>query len=317
MNWKRILLSLGFQYLFFAYCFAYSGGSEKQCVNTGDTTTRVLDIRIASNPFLNGLTDVSILAFTVYNNTLFIINEDKLVEINLQNGGISLNKVVTDFLQKLPKDTNYVSQIMVAEDGYYLTIFFDLYHITTSGVATKVHSMARFLGDVYVGNDNLIVGNRDSVELIRKSGKRLDTWSFPYGGVNGFIKGEKGVYYSSNGEDSTLEFQCNGENKLSINRYSPLSELTKMKEPYLSYVSEKYFIVFPYLNRNVIYAIKKDVNKLQVCKTIAVKGVNLTPTYPQMQNEEGYPNIRISYWNNVYYIFSVIKGKLKVLSFTV
>lgn len=257
MNWKRIFLSLVFQYLFFAYCFAYSGGLEKQRVNTGDTTTKVLDISIATNSCLKGLTDVSILAFTVYNNTLFIINEDKLVEINLQNGGISLNKVVTDFLQKLPKDTNYVSQIGVTEDGYYLTVFFDLYHINTSGVATKVHSMSRFLGDVYAGNDNLIVGNRDSVELIRKSGKRLDTWPFPYGGVNGFIKGEKGVYYSSNGEDSTLEFQCNGENKLSINRYPPLSELSKMKEPYLSYVSEKYFIVFPYQNRNVIYAIKK------------------------------------------------------------
>ena len=117
--------------------------------------------------------------------------------------------------------------------------------------------------------------------------------------------------------DSVLEYGNKGENSLSVNRYPPLSELTKMKEPYLSYVSDKYFIVFPYLNRNVFYAIKKNKNKPEVYKTIAVKGVNLTPTYPQMQNEEGYPNIRISYWNNVYYIFSVIKGKLKVLSFTV
>ncbi|OQP66226.1 hypothetical protein [Niastella populi] len=240
-----------------------------------------------------------------------------LVEINLQSGGISLNKTVTDFLQKLPKDTNYVSQIRVAEDGYYLTIFFDLYHITTSGVATKVHNMSRFLEDVYVLNDNLIVGNMDSVELIGKSGKLLYAWPISNRVSNGYIKGEKGLYHSANGEDSTLEFQSNGENRLSINRYPPLSELTKMKEPYLSYVSDKYFIVFPYGNRNVIYAIKKDMNKLDICKTIAVKGVNFTPTFSQMQNEEGYPNIKIGYWNNVYYIFSVIKGNLKILSFTV
>lgn len=314
---KRILLALVFQFLFIAVCFAHITDVGKQPVNTADTTTKLLDINIASNPYLKGLNGVSVIAFTIYNNTLFIINEGKLVEVDLKSGKVSLNKVVTDFIKRQPKDENYVSQIRVTEDGYYLTIFSDLYHITTNGAVTKVYSMFRFLKDVYFVNDRLIVCTIDSVELISKNGKRLHTWAFPYASTEGFIKGDKGVYFSAIGEDSTLEFQSKEENSLSINMYPPLSSLTRIREPYLSYVSDKYFMVFPYRNRNVIYAIKKDLNKLDVYKTISVKGVNLTPTYSQMQNEEGYPNIKVGYWNNVYYILSVIKGKLKVLSFTV
>jgi hypothetical protein len=285
--------------------------------HSADTTTRLLDISIASNPYLKGLNDVSVLAYTINNNTLYIVNEEKLVEINLQTGVIGLNKIVTDFIKKQPKDRNYVSQITVTEDGYYLTVFFDLYHITTNGVVTKIHTMSRFLEDVYAINDKLIVGTIDSVELISKNGKMLDTWSFPYAPVDGFRKGEKGLHFSSNGLDSVLEFQSNEANSLLINRYPPISELTKIKDGYLSYVSDKYFIVFSYVNRNIIYAVKKDMNKLEVHKAIQVKGVNLTPPSSQMQDEMGDPNIKIGYYNNVYYILSVVKGKLKVLSFTV
>ena len=114
-----------------------------------------------------------------------------------------------------------------------------------------------------------------------------------------------------------MEFQRNDENGLSVNSYPPISELKKIKEPYLAYVSDKYFIVFPYEKRNVMYAVKKDLNKLEVYKAIQVKGVNLSATLSQMQEEEGDPNIKIGYDNNVYYILTVLKGKLKILSFTI
>ncbi|SEP03054.1 hypothetical protein [Niastella yeongjuensis] len=57
-------------------------------------------------------------------------------------------------------------------------------------------------------------------------------------------------------------------------------------------------------------------NILATGKTIAVKGANLTPTHQQVMDEEGTPNLEIGYSDNVYYILSIIKGKLKVLSFT-
>ena len=284
---------------------------------SADSTTMLFDITIASNPYLKGFNSASVIAFTIYNNTLFVINKDKSIEINLQNGTISPNKVVTDFIKKLPKDRNYVSQIKVTEDGYYVTVFFDLYHIAKNGMVKKVYTMSRFISDVYVANDQLIVGNIDSVVLIGKDGKLQKTWSFPSMGVNGYIKAETDLYYTANGEDSTLEFQSNNANGLSVHSYPPVSELKKIKEPYLAYVSDKYFIVFPYAGRNIIYAVKKDMNKLEVYKAVKVKGVNLTATLAQMQEEEGDPNIKVGYDNNVYYILSVIKGKLKILSFTI
>ncbi len=52
-------------------------------------------------------------------------------------------------------------------------------------------------------------------------------------------------------------------------------------------------------------------------KTIAVKGANLTPTQAQVMDEEGTPNLEIGYSENVYYLLSIIIGKLKVLAFAV
>src|SRR5688572_7130313 len=134
---KSIYLAFIILSLFITCCSEQKADVKKQLINTADTTTRLLDINIASTPMLKGLS-VGVIAFTIYNNTLYLINNEKLVEVNLNTGAVTLNKVVTDFIEKLPKDSNYVSQITVAEDGYYLTAFSDLYHITTNGVATKI-----------------------------------------------------------------------------------------------------------------------------------------------------------------------------------
>jgi hypothetical protein len=305
MKTRRIILSLGL------VCFFATTGFA----NTADTTIKLLDIVVASNPYLKGLEYIP--TFTVYNGTLFIINKDKLIQIYLKTGAVSLNKVVTDFLKKLPEDTNYVSQIRVTGNEYYLTIFKDLYRISTSGEVKKLYSMPRFFESINVSGDKLVVGSIETVDLINKDGKRLDTWPFPYLASARFIKGDKGAYYSSNEEDSVLEFKSVGETDLSINRYPPLAELGSIKEAWLSYASDKYLIVFNYLKRNAIYVIKKDTIKNTLYKTVAVKGANLTPTHQQVMDEEGSPNLEIGYSDNVYYILSIIKGKLKVLAFTV
>lgn len=310
---KRILLSLFFLYFSDAICFATY--DKKQPFNSSDTTTRLLDIAVASSPYLKGLNYIP--TFTIYNNTLFVFNENKLVQINLQNGAVSLNKVVTDFLKKLPADESSVSQLVVTDNEYYLTTFNDLYRITTGGEVTKIYSMPDYIKGIYVSGDKFIVGSLQAVELISKNGKQLGAWPFSQVDPLEPVKGENGLYQTKDERDSVLEFKIKGEQDVSINRYAPVSGLTNITEPYLTYVSDKYFFVFSYLKRNAIYLIKKGLNKNEVYKTIVVKGANLTPIHAQVMDEEGTPNLEIDYSNNVYYIVSIIKGKLKVLSFTV
>lgn len=312
---KKIFLAVCLLCFFTTVSFAHVTIGKKQVHNVADTTTRIIDIGISTNNYLKGLRNIS--TFSIFNNTLFIINGDKLVEVNLQNGAVSQNDVVTNFLKKQPKDKNFVSKIRVTPEGYYLTIFKDLYRISTAGEVTKLHSLSRFYEGLYVLNDKLIVGSIETVELINKNGQRLQAMPFPsLASSSGYVRGENGLYYSGNSEDSVLEFQSKG-NGMNVNSYPPLSELVTIKEPFLSYVTDKYFVAFSYLKRNTIYIIKKDIKKNEVYKTISVKGVNLTPTASEMQSEEGYPNLKIDCSNYVYYILSLIKGKLKVLSFKV
>lgn len=312
---KGIILTIGLLYFFAITDFAQPAQENKQAFVNTDTTTRLLDINVATNSYLKGMAHIP--TFTVYNGTLFLINKDKLVQIDLKTGAISLNKMVTDFLKKLPKDTNFVSQITVTGNEYYLTIFKDLYRVSTSGEVKKLYSMSRFFNGINVSDDKLVVASIQTVDLINKDGKRLNAWVFPEMASAGFYKGEKGVYYSANEEDSVFEFKNTKGADISVNKYPPLSELHAIKDPSLSYVSDKYFIVFSYLKRDKIYLIKKDSNKNTMYKTIAVKGANLTPTQAQVMDEEGTPNLEIGYSENVYYLLSIIKGKLKVLAFAV
>lgn len=313
---KRVLLSLVFLYFFGGICFAHSTYNKKQPSNSSDTTTRLLDLAVASSPYLKGLNYTP--TFTIYNNTLFVFNENKLVQIDLQNGAVSLNKAVTDFLKKLPEDKRSVSQMVVTENEYYLTTYNDLYRITKAGEATKIYSMPDYIEGIYVSKDKFIVSSLKAVELISKNGKRLGG-AWPFSGLDPLepVKGENGLYQTKDERDSVLEFKIKGEQDVSINRYSPVAGLTTITEPYLTYVSDKYFFVFSYVKRNAIYLIKKDLNKNEVYKTIAVKGASLTPPKAQLMDEEGTPYFQLDCSNNVYYIFAIIKGRLKVLSFTV
>jgi len=311
---KRFFLLVVLLVCFTIIGFADVTVGKNQVNNVADTTTRLFDIDIAANNYLKGLKNIS--TFSIFNNTLYIINGDKLVEINLQNSAVTLNNDVTNFLRKLPKDYNFVSKIWVTTEGCYLTIFKELYRISSAGEVTKLYSMSRFFEGIHVLDDKLIVGSIETVELINKSGRRLHAWPFPYLASSGYVKGEDGLYFSANEEDSILEFQSKATG-ISVNRYPPLSTLVTIKEPFLSYVTDKYFIAFSYLKRNTIYIIKKNVNKIEVLKTIAVKGANLTPSALEMQNEEGYPNFKIDCSNNGCYILSLVKGKLKILSFKV
>lgn len=296
-------------FLLSAVCFVNVTFSNPDKI-ARDSAKKLFDISLVANVLTKGLQDVS--TISIYNNTLYVVNNYKLIEINLANGTISLNKVVSDFIKKLPSDRNFVSQIRVTSEGTYLTVFNDLYLVSTAGVGSRVYHANTFFGDLFVEKDKLLVTSRDSVELISKEGHNLKVQKFlgiDYAGLRG---ASEGICYQATEVDSIYEFKVTGNNKIAINKYQPVS--LKISEPYVSWATDKYFLVFAYTKRDMIYAVKKGT-KSEVYKTISLKGFNLIPTATEMETEEGYPRFRIICSDNVFYTLSLNKGKLKILSF--
>jgi hypothetical protein len=308
---KKSGFSLLFIFLLTTMCFVNTTFSNQGKIVT-DSAKKLFDISLAFNVLTKGLQDVS--TFSIYNNNLYFINNNKLIEINLVDGRIGVNKIVSDFLKKLPSNKRFVSQVRVTTEGYYLTIFNDLYHVSTAGVVSRVYHSYRFFGDLYVAKDRLLVATMDSIEMISNEGRPLKVQKIPGFNYAGYRSSSEGICHQATEEDSIYEFKGIGNN-IAINRYQPVSLNGKIKEPYISWVTDKYFLVYAYSKRDMIYAVKKGT-KSDVYKTISLKRFNLTPSSTELQNEEGYPKFRIIYSNNVFYTLSLIKGKLRILSFS-
>jgi hypothetical protein len=309
---KKKYLSLFIILFITTTAFAHSFLKNKHERMFNDTVKKLFEIPVLSNALMQGLKDIDV--FEIHDNKLYFINRDQLIEMNLVNGSIATNKQVNDFLKKLPKEKRYVSQIRVSDTAYYLTVFNDLFRISTSGVVTRLYHSYRFILGLSLMNDKLLMATQDTVELIANNGRSLAIKPFPQSAESGFRKSTNGIYYSATEEDSVWEFQNSSPNAISVNTYPSISA-EKIADPFISYVTDKYFIVFPYTKRNVIYVIKKGINKNQLYKNISLKGYNFTPSQTDMENEEGNPNFKIGYSNETFYILSLTKGKLRILSF--
>lgn len=312
-----LLMKKEIMFLFVSICLI-NGGFANTLVNSRpvhgemDTVRKIGDVVIASNELTKGLQDLD--AFDVYNNTMYIVNKKRLLQIDLNNGAITTNKTINGFLANLLMQNLYVSNLKVVNDGFWITILNNLYFISTTGVVKKVYHTYRFFYTFNIANDNLLVTTMDSVELISKSGQRLSVLQFPVTSGNGWIHSTTGLYYNAIEEDSITAIEATGKNVISTKSYAPLAEMKTIKEPYVSYVSDKYFVVIPYATRNVISLVLKNDFPKRVYKSFSIKGC--TPDDKQVEMEEDVPRFRTAYEGDRFFVAAISRGHLRIFSFT-
>jgi hypothetical protein len=312
-----LIMKKKIMFLFLSICLI-NGGFANTLVNCRpvrgemDTVRKIGDVVIASNDLTKGLPDLD--AFDVYNNTMYIVNKNRLLQIDLNNGAITTNKTINGFLANLHMQNLYVSNLKVVNDGFWVTIFNDLYFISTTGVVKKVYHTYRFFYTFNTANDNLLVATLDSVELISKTGKSLSVLQFPLTSGNGWMHSTVGLHYNTIEEDSITAIEATGKNVISKKRYAPVADMKTIKEPFVSYVSDKYFIVIPYSARNVISLVSKNDFPKRIYKSFSIKGC--TPGDKQLQMEEGVPKFRTACDGDRYFVAAIAGGHLRIFSFT-
>lgn len=311
---KRYLIFFGFIVYISNSCFAGSI-SRKLWGNAGDTAMKLYNIDINENPTIRGL--LTLEAFDVRNKTCYLTIKDKLVELNIPTGKWSVNSAVSPFLKKIRKENKPVNKIIVKNDTYYLSVLNDLYRIFSNGEITRIaHTYSFILSFDVTDSNSLLIATRDSILLMNNKGKLLSVRPIPMSDGSGYKMSSRGVCYSGTTEQQVYEFLANLPDSITVKEYAPIPFTKTIEEPYLSYVTDSYFICFPYKKRDVIYVLRKGEMKNVVYRKVQLKGFGFSPNADQLREEEGDPNFKIAYEDHVVYILTISKGKLIISAFT-
>lgn len=295
-----------------AFLFIKNNCIARSLYEVDDTTKKVVDINVVSNVLTKGLNDIAL--SDLYKDTLYLVNKDKLVVVDMKSGNISTNIKVNIFLAKQLKLNKYARQIVVRDNSYYISFLNELYSISREGEALKIYTNYYFINDFNIVDNSILIASRDTIKMITVKGKDLSSMPFEFTDA-GYIRSSDVISYSAVPEDSVYEFGLGKSFSFNIKKFAPISLTKVMGEPYISYSTDDYFFAFDYSKRNTVYVLKKDAKKNEVIKTIKLKGFNFAPTLAEIQKEEGNPNLKIGYSNNTFYVIALVRGRMRVSSF--
>jgi hypothetical protein len=293
-------------------CFSQDIKSSKQKLN--DSTKKVLEINIASNSILKGLNSLDLI--NVYGDTAFLITDDsRLVEVNLKNGSVT-SFHLSSFIDQQKKAGYPLSFFAVYEDCYCLCFRNVLYKVLRTGKVQKIFTNGIVISWIEKIKNGFLVADQEVVKIIDEKGKMISSTPFvSFGSNNGFITSNGAIAYQALPTDNIVEFKSATGLKIEVKEFAPI--LVKgVKEPFISYADSGNLIGFDYWKRNKVYVFKKGIKDNAVIKTISLLGFNYTPTVEEINKEEGYPNFKIAYNKQLFYIIALWHGKLKITTFT-
>lgn len=307
---KKLMIILTFLFIKAPVYKLFGHANYKQ--STTDTAKKNYDININSTPLTKG---IDILVYDIFKDTLYVINKDKLVKINLKTGNISTNPNINLLLSKKIKANSYVKQIIVRENGFYLNCLDELDLIAYNAKIIKIYVRASF-NYIAITDKGILMGSPSLIEYRSKTtGEILSKLSFDTSD-NGFIRCLSGITCEADYSINVTEINVDQANKIKTNSYPPIGIFKNIKEPIVAYVDDRFFFAYAYSDRSNLYIIKKGDNK--VFKQISFKGdKNCTPSPQFIAKEEGAPNFSATFYNGKYYIIALVNNRLKVLSFVI
>lgn len=304
-----------FPLFFINSCFSNTVGSVGYKQDLGDTTKKIIDISLSGNSLLKGLIYLDV--YDVYQDSLYLINNDKLLQIDLKSGNITTNLKLNLFLAQQKKLNKPPQYLLVNKGCFYISFFDELYCIQTTGEIKKLYTDNIFISRFERFGTNLLIADQDSIKIINEKGKAVTSLSFvDFGGNNGFIKKEGAICYQALTTDSVIEFKPTANLSILVKKFAPISLTKGIEEPFISYATSDYLIGFNYKKRNAIYVLRKDIKKNEIIKTIKLTALNYAPAPAEIQKEEGNPNFKIGFSNNTFYVIALAKGRLGISSFS-
>ncbi|MDF2188262.1 hypothetical protein [Paraflavitalea sp. CAU 1676] len=271
-----------------------------------------LDVNDAANRQLSGLSNLEL--FDIDGDTLFIVNKNNLVQVNLRTGVTSTHVKVSAFLAKQLRKNHWASQLVRSGNGFYIAFFNELYEVSGGGDARMIYDNKSLIADLHLTTSGILTASLDSVKVISPKGKLLSSAAFSFTNT-GFARTSRGICYNSVYQDDVYVFTEKPGIELKPAIYPSLSLNKEMAEPFMAYASEDYLFAFDYWKRKAIYVLRKESKVNKLTKTVSLKPLQYAPTMAEMEKEEGIPNFKVGFSNGTYYVIALHKNKLKIFPF--
>lgn len=268
---------------------------------------RLYEIPVSHNVLTRGFNDV---VCDIANDTLYFINNAKLVKMSLKNGRLSTDAGVNSFLAGKKRGHREVSHLNVVGNKYLVNLVTELDLLSPGGKVNTVYAgKSEILDDVPVG-ENILMATYSGVELINMEGKQLENGTDELSG--------HGFYHTLNGLGNTddpkhiIEFKIDNANKIKKIFYPSTDALKSVSNDlFVCWADDRYLFMYNDANRDNIFMIRKGENKIM--KTFPL-GVICEPSGAELADEEGgEPNFRMIPYNGEYYIIAFAHQNLVVL----
>ena len=252
-----------------------------------NTVFEVVRIKTIENDYLKETNSINLLS--IYNDSLFVISNNKFIIINPDYQTISENIYISDFINELLKKERYINQLLVNQFGYWLSTSKNIYLLSSNG-NIKYHYSHN--SEIYyfsiTQTKDILISTKGSVALVtledglikQNFETALSTHNFfDYENGIGFLGMRKIIFFNKKGLDID-------KREININLYEGKDE-----NFYPSYATQSRLIGFSYFKRDKIYIFPIDMFDLD--SKIINLPEDFAPSINEIQEEEGVPNFKI------------------------
>lgn len=304
-----IFKSINMSRFFFFFLLVINVSNKLNATNKSDSLKKILAVELKKNTLTSSLSSIDVI--DIYMDTVFIINKDKLIVLDIKSGKISSDSKINLFLSAQAKLNKYPRQLVVRNNNFYFSFFNELFTVNRDGKIKKNYSGYFFINRFIPLKNSFLVAARDTIKLINLEGKT--TFFLPFNFTDDqYLNNENMIFYSSVPEDSIYCFSVNSRSEIELKRISPLNVIKELKDPTLAFEESNFLIVYDYWKRNNVYLIGSEADNGKIEAKISLKNLNYIPTINEIKAEEGLPNFKILSSNSSFYILTLSKGKLNI-----
>ncbi|MBC9913374.1 hypothetical protein [Chitinophaga varians] len=276
-----------------------------------DSLKRMVNVSVNNYPSLKG---IWLWTPVIFRDTLYVCGPEKMLMIDLKKGTVGTNSKVNAALAPLWARRLMNAQVVPTEEGFYYACSDGVRLIARDGRLLLYHKTPHPVIFVNV-NDHAVIAHclREVVSIDRislqvhvlKTNDDLATTMGAYLSYKDGICRDELTFMAEFTTDTTGAL---------VRRDIDLNGFNKKEDAYFLYANKEFYVYYDMEKRDVLYFVNKQ-NLNVPFKKIDIRKYNFKPTTAQREKEEDNPGLKLTYYNDAFYLVSWKQGQLQVFTF--
>lgn len=238
---------------------------------------------------------------------LLSYSENKLVIVDTEKKTTKTNARINDVIRQNSGKYFGVQQVIINDKYFFIGFLKGVICLSKDGVVVGSITSEDNIIHLSIDNEFVIVFYRDNIVRFNTKGQKLESYKVEDVLTGNFFNINNQVYVNNVNELLVYNLEELAKSKKNTVPFSNFP----FKEPYLTCITAKYTVWYPYITRDQVALL--DRSNYTLVKTMKFNNEKFKPTEEEIEFEEGNPNFEVvaDDSSGVYYIVAL---KNKVLS---